>query len=181
MDAPDSPEIETLDAEQFLDLLSRHEAQIMGFIWSISGIGPDAEDLFQQSSLLMWQKLGDYRQGSNFVAWACQIARYKALELSRKRKRLLLLDHEVIERLAVHHGEEDYELRLLRRRALSNCLLKLPEKDRELVESCYRGEQSIGKVAEEIGRTARSVYKSLARIRKVLLQCIRMAINEECA
>ena len=113
----DSKDHGAVGVDEFLDLLARHEAQIMGFLWSITWGGMDAEDLFQQTVLTMWQKLPAYQPNTNFVAWACQIAKFKALESSRKGKRELLLDHDVIERLAVEQAGEDYELRLLRRRA----------------------------------------------------------------
>ena len=63
--------------------------------------------------------------------------------------------------------------------ALSQCLFKLPESDRQLVETCYHGEQTIREVAEQIGRSARGVYKSLAHIRKILLNCVLATLKEE--
>jgi RNA polymerase sigma-70 factor (ECF subfamily) len=167
-----------MDCEEFLQLLARHESQIMGFLWSVSPRGDVAEDLFQQTVLTMWQQIDQFESGSNFLAWACTIAKYKSLEHLRSRRRLLF-DSDVVSQLADEHGSEDIELRLLRRRALVGCLEKLREDDRTLVETCYQGDRTIQQVASEIGRSARSLYKSLARIRKLLHRCVETRLAQE--
>lgn len=167
-----------METEEFLSQLASHEAQIMGFLWSVSPSSDIAEDLFQQTVLTMWQKIDQFEPGTNFVAWACSIAKLKALEFSRKRKRLLF-DNDIVTRLAEEHGSEDIDLRLMRRQALSGCLAKLKETDRQLVETCYLGDKAIWQVAEEIGRSAKGVYSSLARIRKSLYRCVQAKLARE--
>src|SRR3972149_4564654 len=109
MSDSDFGQSQNLDAENFLGLLALHEAEIMGFIWSITYSGQDAEDLFQQTLLVMWEKLREFEPGSNFVAWACHIAKLKAFELNRGRRRGLLFDNDLIERLADEAGQEDHD------------------------------------------------------------------------
>ena len=48
------------DRERFLDLLATHEAQLLGFLCAIVPGFQDAEDVFQQTVLTMWQKFGDF-------------------------------------------------------------------------------------------------------------------------
>lgn len=168
-----------LSVDEFLDLLARHEAQVMGFLWSISWTGEDAEELFQQTVITMWRQLPQFQRGTNFVAWACRIAKLKALEYSRTKRRVLLLSNELIEQMAKEYGQEDYELRLMRRRALDNCLSKIRVEDRTLIQDCYRGDQSFKEVAKKIGRSARSLYKSLSRIRRTLHDCIELTLKRE--
>lgn len=161
-----------------MELLARHEAQIMGLLWSISPSGDVAEDLFQQTVLTMWQKADQYEPGTNFAAWACSIAKLKALEHARSRKRLLF-DNDVVAQLADEHGSDDTEVLLARRRALVGCLDRLRDEDRQLVEKCYQGDRKIRKVAEDDGRSTRSVYKTLARIRKALFRCVQAKLQQE--
>lgn len=172
---------DSLSADEFLGLLAHHEAQVMGFLWSISWTGEDAEELFQQTVITMWRQLPQFQRETNFVAWACRIARLKAYEYSREKRRTLLLSNELIDQLAHEFGEEDYELRQIRRRALDSCLTKIRDEDRSLIQDCYRGDRSFKEVAQKIGRSARSLYKSLARIRKTLHDCIELTVKrEEC-
>jgi RNA polymerase sigma-70 factor, ECF subfamily len=150
----------------------------MGFLWSVSPRSDVAEDLFQQTVLTMWQKADEFALGTNFAAWACSIAKLKAREYSRARRRLLF-DSDIISQLADEQGAEDMELRLMRRRALVGCLGKLRPEDRDLVETCYQGDQLIRQVADDFGRSVRSVYKALARIRKALYRCVEAKIAQE--
>ena len=167
-----------MDSERFLDELARNESKIMGFLWSISPSGDVAEDLFQQTVMTMWQKCDQFEHGASFPAWACGIAKRKALEYSRAQRRLLF-DNDLISQLADEHASEDLELRFMRRQALTSCLSKLVEDDRELVVACYQGDHTIQQVAEQIGRSKGSVYNSLARIRKSLQRCVQAKIAQE--
>lgn len=164
--------------EQFLALLTDHEAQLMGFLCAIMPNRQDAEDLLQQTVLTMWQKFSQFEPGTSFVAWGCKIARYKALNLMQAR-RASLLDVEVIDLLLVTQQEQDAEIRLARRRALSSCMQKLTDDDRTLIESAYSDEHTIKELAVEMGRSAGGVYNSLARIRSALYQCIQKTLKRE--
>jgi RNA polymerase sigma-70 factor (ECF subfamily) len=167
-----------LNSEEFLDLLAQHESQIMALLWAISPGSDVAEDLFQQTVLTMWQKIDTFESGTNFPAWACSIARLKSLEFARNRRRLLF-DNDIVAQLADEYGSEENELRLARRRALVNCLRQLRSKDQDLVQSCYQGDRTINQAAAEIGRTAKSVYQALARIRKTLHRCVQSKLAQE--
>ncbi len=72
------------------------------------------------------------REGSNFLAWACTIARYEALHVARTNKRVVVpLDADVLELL---HSEssavDDLETQIDR---LKECLQRLTPRARELV------------------------------------------------
>ncbi len=51
----------------------------------------------------------------------------------------------------------------------------LSDVDRDLLALCYGTQQSFREVAEQLGRSPQSVYDSLSRIRRVLLECIERA------
>ena len=46
-----------------------------------------AEDVVQEAGLIGLSKLDQYRKGTNFKAWMCQIVRYVAINQSRKQVR----------------------------------------------------------------------------------------------
>lgn len=166
------------EREIFLQLLAEHEAQLLGFLCAIVPNIQDAEDLFQQTVLTMWQKFADFEKGTSFVAWGCQVARFKALN-HLKGRRATVLDDEVLDLLMATQQAEDAGFRHARRRALSECLEKLSEADRKLIESAYMGEQSIKSLAKDLARPPAGVYNSLARIRAVLFRCIQSTLARE--
>ncbi|MEN1678139.1 MAG: sigma-70 family RNA polymerase sigma factor [Planctomycetota bacterium] len=166
------------DENVFLELLAQHEAQLLGFLCAIVRNHQDAEDLFQQTVLTMWEKFQQFEAGSSFVAWGCQIARFKALNFARSRQ-IAPLSDEVLNLLAATQSAQDPELRHARRRALASCLEKLGASDRELVERAYERRGAVRQLAADAGRTAGSVYNSLGRIRASLYRCIQSQLAQE--
>jgi RNA polymerase sigma-70 factor (ECF subfamily) len=60
-----------------------------------------------------------------------------------------------------------------------NCLKKLKAPDRELVRRRYAPGSSGKSVAEVLDRPANSVYQSLGRIRRTLLECVNRQLSTE--
>ncbi len=65
------------------------------------------------------------------------------------------------------------ELLEAQREALRECLKRLPEPQRDLVERAYAPESRMDRLARVFGMTAMALYKKLHRIRMVLSDCAR--------
>ena len=63
--------------------------------------------------------------------------------------------------------------------ALSECLDRLAENDRQLVQRCYGDDVPVRRLATELGRSPQSVHNSLRRVRTTLLQCVERTIDQE--
>jgi RNA polymerase sigma factor (sigma-70 family) len=61
-----------------------NQKRIYTFILALVPNHQDADDLFQETVLLMWSKFDSFTPGTSFVAWGCTIARYQILSV-RKR------------------------------------------------------------------------------------------------
>lgn len=59
------------------------------------------------------------------------------------------------------------------------CLEQLTARNRDLINRCYAGTHTIRRVAEELNRSAVSVYKSVQRIRLALHRCIEQRLSLE--
>ena len=59
-----------------------------------------------------------------------------------------------------------------REEVLQNCMKKLPDRDRDLVAARYAQGASVEEAAERNGRSLDAAYKALARIRRVLYDCV---------
>jgi RNA polymerase sigma-70 factor (ECF subfamily) len=168
-------------SERFTALLVRHQPALMGYILSLVPSWPDAEDLLQQTSVVMWRKFGEFREGSDFLSWGCQIARFHTLNHVRKRTRdRHVFSPDLLETLA-EEGALDVEQLDAERVALRLCLEKLDPRSRNLLGHCYQPDATVRAVAEYLGRTPNSVYKGLNRIREALLRCIRRTLAREGA
>lgn len=165
--------------DEFVELLTRHKSALFRFVFSLIHSMPDAEDVFQQTTVTMWDKFGEYRSGSDFFAWACTIARYKTLNyFQSKGRERLHFSEAVIDQLASHDRWQGdvHESRL---KALAACREKLSATDQRLLADCYSGRGTILEVAKGLGRPVGSVYDSLSRIRRALYACIQRAIASE--
>jgi RNA polymerase sigma-70 factor (ECF subfamily) len=67
----------------------------------------------------------------------------------------------------------------IRRQALADCLGKLRPKDRELIQQRYAPGENGLSIAQVMGRPVNSVYQSLSRIRKTLLECVNRSLAAE--
>jgi RNA polymerase sigma-70 factor (ECF subfamily) len=172
-----TPQISSKE-DVFIDLLASHKHQIFNFIFCIVHTLSDAEDVFQQTSIALWENFDQFEPNSDFAAWAAKVARHRTLHFLRtKRRERLYFSDNVIAQLAECPFESN-EVQDRRLQALSGCRTKLSANDQALVGMCYRGDP-IRDVAHEIGRPVQAVYKSLARIRRLLFECIERALAQE--
>lgn len=73
--------------QQVLELFFRHQTRIRGFIASLMGDFAVVPDVLQETFLVVQPKAGEFESGSNFVAWAFQIARFQVMQAQTQHKR----------------------------------------------------------------------------------------------
>ena len=169
---------ESQQTEEFIVLFANHQRNLLKYLVTLVHNLHDAEDLLQQSALVLWQKFNTFEQGTDFFRWACRIAFLTAMNFLRtKRLKAVFLSEELLGELAAKQLDR-LEKQDSYRELLPDCLKKLSRKDRELVRLCYLGVRNFAEVAAQIGRTADGVYHSLHRIRRTLFNCVRKAIAQ---
>ena len=68
-------------------LFVRHENSIRAYVRALQPSLADADDVMQETFLTVSRKASSFDPGTNFVGWACGIARLKVLENFRQKKR----------------------------------------------------------------------------------------------
>ena len=165
--------------ELFLQLLLAHERRIFAFIFALVPAWSDAEDLLQETSLVLWRKWNEFQPGTDFAAWALTIARYQVLGFRKKQKRERVhFSDETVEMLADQMASLSRASNA-RWDALESCIEKLSPQDREMIRLRYQPEATTQDVAERVGRSIQAVYKALNRIHGQLLLCIRRTLETE--
>ena len=164
--------------DEFVDLITRHRGALFGYILALVQNTTDAEDLMQQTCLVLWRKFDQYDPEGNFVQWAAKTAQFEVLNFFKRRRRdRVVLSDELLGDLALAAEEAD-DRDTARKEALVGCMAKLSDEDRKLIEQCYAGRARIKSVAESLGRSADGVYKSLGRIRRWLFECVERALAQ---
>lgn len=159
--------------EQFVALFAEHREEVFRFILSILPHQADAEDVFQRTSVVLWRKFHNFTPGTSFFRWAARVAQLEVLDYCKKRGRdkIGYWSTDLVEAIADTREEEEGRL-AEQRQALGDCLSRLRPRDRELVELRYTTKISSKALAESLGKPAVTVYKSLARVRRWLYECI---------
>jgi len=60
---------------------------------------------------------------------------------------------------------------------LASCVETLPERSRSLLALCYASGATVRGVAEQVGRSERSLSKTLSRIREALVDCVERKLT----
>lgn len=164
-------------SEEFLDCLMRHQRRIYGFVYTLVPNRADAEDILHDTVLVLWRKWAEYDPRRDFLRWACGIARNEIRNYFRKQQgRPEHLSEAALDQLAAVIVESQDWL-AARRKALDECVKKLPPRQHDLVRKCYGADQSIKEVAHQLHWTANALYKTLRRIRRALHECVDRALE----
>ena len=165
--------------EQFVSLFTRHEPALRAFVRSLVFTWDDADEVMQNTGLVLWRKFDSFDPETDFMKWACVVARFEVLAWRRDKARdRHVFDADLVNLLAEEAAEE-HEVLTQERRALQVCLQKLPEKQRRTIMAAYEPGVRLNQVAAALGKTATAFYKTLNRARGGLLQCIESEVLRE--
>src|SRR5687768_15431403 len=124
--------------ESFVQVFVRHEPGLRSFIRPLVPTWDDVDEIMQQSCLVVWREFGKFEPGTNFLSWACTIARFEVLKYRRARARDRHFFGVELLVLLADEGAAEASERERERRALDACIERLPPQQRELIERCYR-------------------------------------------
>ncbi len=165
--------------EEFMRLYQTNELKIYGFIRSLVPNWNEADDLAQNTTIVLWSKFDDFEIETNFVAWALKIARFEVKRYYKKRQKEKNRYSEItIDAIADKIIQTNIETSK-RHEALHGCIDKLKEKERKLVNLRYEVDATTATVAKRLSRSVDTVYKALNIIHAKLLICIRRTLERE--
>ena len=168
-------------ASQLMRLITEHQRRIFGYIDTLVPDRQDAQDILQETSVVICEKFDQFRPGTDFAAWACQIAYWEVRRARQKFARSkVIFNQEVVDAIAETAAELLPEMGA-RHEALAKCLQKLHPRDRELLLTRYEPGSGVEEAAQRSGRSLVAAYKALARLRKLLLDCVTNQLSLEGA
>lgn len=165
--------------DRFLRHFMTHEESLRVFVRSLLFSREEEREVMQEVAAVLWRKFDPEMDSTAFVRWAFGVARMETLAFRRDRARdRHRFGDEVTDLLAetVQKRSEGLERE---RQALDRCLEKLPDEQRTLVQAAYAPGVRIDALAEQMNRSAMSLYKTLHRIRLALLECTRKTLAQE--
>lgn len=165
--------------QDFLRVFLASEREILKYVIALVGHLADAQEIVQQTAVVLWEKFDEYDHSRPFAPWACRFALNVSRQwMDRRRRWKALLDNGLAEELAKRRQQlqDEFDARLSH---LGECLDKLPDEQRGLVEGYYFQQTGVETLATQVQRSVEAVYKSLQRIRYQLRECIEKTQREE--
>lgn len=161
-----------LEQNDFLRILLKSERAILRYVMAIVPNASDAQEIFQETAVALWNHIEKYDPNRPFVPWACRFAANKAKEHLRKQGQWKgFLDEDVATMLLERRAENSSDLDR-RVEPLRDCVSELPPRNRMLIEKYYFEQTPLEGISREVGRSNDALYKSLQRIRSVLMECV---------
>lgn len=165
--------------EQYTLTFLRSERELLRYIMVLLPNFTDAQDVLQETAIVLWKKFDDYDPAQPFVPWAKGFAAYEVKRhLRQAQHQGRSLDEHLVDRVLARREELASELDR-QRELLHGCLEKLQPSQRKVVKSYYFDHDSVEHIAVLNGRSVQAVYKSLQRIRASLLECVRREMRRE--
>lgn len=171
-----------LAVREFVQRLTGCQPRLYAYIVTLVLDHHQAEDILQQTNLVIWEKLDEYLHCGDFDAMARKVAYYQVLAHRRdaiRRRRRLLFDDQLLERIAAATQTTVSNVSSEYLAALRECIAKLSQMERELLNRRYGPGGSVEAIAASTGRPANNVSATLYRIRKNLLACIREELTKQ--
>ena len=163
--------------EEFMRRFLECQRGLLRYVMCFVPNAHDARDIVQNTAIALWKKHDQYDPAEPFMPWACRFALNEAKLFMRTDQRWKhFLDEDTVNLLAGRRRELADELDE-RRIHLRECLRKMPETQRSVVEAYYFNDVTVGDLAESSRRSVDVIYKSLQRIRASLMECVRRRQN----
>lgn len=165
---------------RFIAEITRCQRQLHAFVLSMVWHPVEADDVLQETNLVLWQKAAEFDDTRPFMPWAMRFAQLQSMAYLKRRQRQdcrLLIDDQLAKIMA---DEAAYEEPLFeaRRIALADCLQKLTPQQRELVSRRYEPSASVASMAAAAKIAPKALSERLRRIRHLLLVCVRKTLSE---
>ncbi len=157
----------------FNQIIHTYQERLYWHVRRIVVLHEDADDVLQNTFLKAWSGLDDFREGSRLYTWLYRIATNEALSfLKKKRKRVLIPDHDFENSVMNRFEEGDYidgnEIQM----KLQKAIFTLPEKQRIVFNMKYYDEMKYEEMAEilktSVGALKASFHHAVKKIEKMI-------------
>lgn len=145
---------------------------LTAFIASVTRDFHLAEDVFQEVCVKAVARAETFQTAAHLMNWARLTGKNRAIDILRARDgRYIGLSDEMLAILAAEWPEASPTE--ARREALEHCISQITPNNRQLLRLRYFEQRNCAEVATIMGRKIETVYQALARLHKILGDCIR--------
>jgi RNA polymerase sigma-70 factor (ECF subfamily) len=175
-DAASDPSPERIDA--FVRLLGQNQRRVFLYVMALVPNWNDAEEIIQETNLVLWREFAQFALGTNFAAWACKVAFHQVLAWRKKKQRDRLEFSPAFMEAVAEEAATAADALEERSQVLAGCIGKLPEAHRDMLKLRYSDGLAIEAIAKQLDRTVEAVYRALSRIRQTIHACVSQTLTQ---
>ena len=168
--------------EAFGTIVEQYQSLICAITYSAMGDFGKSEELAQETFIRAWKELGQLKDLSKFQGWLCTIARNLVRKSIMSRQRDVLGDAKSLEKIEMAESTESEPSQSAiskeKEVIIWGALQQIPEQFREPMVLFYREQQSVSKVATELGLSEDATKQRLSRGRKLLKREIATLVED---
>ena len=159
------------------DLLGVQQRAV-SFAYAVLRDFHEAEDVYQEAATIVMRKADDFTGGS-FEAWFWAILRNVVGTRIRKTKRsMVLADPELLERVGNAFMKES-PARRVEQEYLMDCLERLTDKAREVLEWRFMEGASCAGIAHRLKKSIHATYAIIKRAKQAVHDCVQRSMTAE--
>ena len=156
--------------------LTAIRTSILGYLRMLVRDAHLAEDLLQETCVVVLRKIDTFEPSISFAAWVRAIALNLARNAVRKGKHVHLMPSPellgALERTLAAEPAREIEEVSEQLETLADCMAELDPRHTDLLRQRYGSGLSLRDLAARMGRSAGAVQVALTRIRQALLRCL---------
>jgi RNA polymerase sigma-70 factor (ECF subfamily) len=170
--------------EAFGELVRQHHRVVRAMLARYLRDDNEIDELSQRVFVSAFRSLSKFRGESSFASWLVAIARHQAAMYIRgevRRRQRETSAAEIAMAAWTNELTRDADEPADKLEALTECLDRLPQTSRDVVQKFYFERAAIDSIAQQQGRSAGAIRMMLMRIRQALANCVsnRLAASEE--
>jgi RNA polymerase sigma-70 factor, ECF subfamily len=171
---PESHQVQTAPTEQFATQLTAAQGALYAYVCALLGGSRDASDVLQETNLVLWRKAAEFKPELSFNAWAYKIAFFQVLAYRKRQatdRHVSNFSDDSLGRIAarMETGGNSFAQRV---RLLDECIAKLPNYQRELIQLRYAERLGVGSISRTLQKSENSIAAALYRARQSLIDCV---------
>ena len=162
------------EAEAFAPLMNMYKQQLFSYLIRRTMNRETAEDLFQEILIKIWRNLPKYQKKEKFGSWVFSIAHNLTVDSFRKKKvRSIISQTEDLEEMRHTDNPLEKVEKDEQRKMLSNALLQLSEKQKEVFLLRQHGEMTFKEIAAYTNQPINTVLSHMNYAVKKLKRVLR--------
>ena len=175
----DSGEQYITATKAYANHVTEAQADLYAYICSLLGGSHDANDVLQETNLVLWQKAAQFDASREFRPWAF---RFVLLQVMAYRKRQShdrhMFSQSVLEAISKQTATGGHAA-AGRLEALDDCLNRLSRRLQQWVRQRYFDGETVRSLARREGLPEGTVGAALFRARKALAECLQASLKNE--